>query len=64
MQNVQDILSLHTGELDACGADGAYVDLARSTGPYFAKTNGIGVIARAMKPNREDAQRAPSLSYI
>lgn len=56
MQNLQDILSLHTGELDSRGADGAYVDLARSTGPYFAKTNGIGVRARATKPNKEDAQ--------
>lgn len=44
--------------------EGANFDLARSVGPYFVKTKSIGVIARAMKPNSEDAHSGPSFTYI
>jgi hypothetical protein len=59
------VKSVHTGGLNLGGGkEGAYFDLARSVGPYFVKTKGMGVIARAMKPSREDAHSGPSFTYI
>lgn len=46
------------------GRWGANLDLARISGPYFAKMNGTGVSARAIKPTREDAHWDPSFWYI
>ena len=46
------------------GFFGAFLDCARSIGPYFRKTNGTGVNANDTTPRMVEAHLGVSFSYI